>query len=336
MNVLLLYYTGTFNTRYLTDRAQAHFQAGGHTVTRVEINCNTPAADTSGYDWIGFGYPIYAFNSPRPFNRYLKSLRFAPGQRFFIYKNSGETFAVNNASSRTLLRYMKKSRTVFCGEYHFVMPYTIHFPYEQAFVREILEKDEKLLKIMLYNLEHGISPRIKSNLLYNAFSAILSVQKFGGFINSFFYKADAEKCTLCQRCVRDCPEQNIRVEGGKIRFGHTCDMCMRCSFFCPANAIRIGFLEGWKVNGDYHLEQIADQPLPDSPYIRKDSRGFYACFVRTFARIDEEYARLFPHPSVPRSDAPPGSQTLIDEEYARLFPHPSAPRSDAPPPDRKP
>ena len=292
MKILLIYYTGTYNTRYLTDRAAELLCAGGHSVERVEIRRGVPPADTAGYDLIGFGYPVYGFNSPLPFNRYVKKLRIGRGQKFFIYKNSGETFAVNNASSRILLRRMKKKRAVFAGEYHFVMPYNIHFAFERTFVREILDKDEKLLRVMIHDLETGAAPKIPSNFWYNAASAAVSVQKIGGAINSFLYRADMKKCVRCMRCVHDCPEDNIRFEKGKIRFGHRCDMCMRCSFYCPADAINIGFLQGWKVNGDHRLAEIANDPLPEPPYIGENSRGFFKCFVRTFRDIDERYAAL--------------------------------------------
>lgn len=110
MKILLIYYTGTYNTRFLTDRAQDLFLAHGHSVERVEIKHDTPVVCTEGYDLIGFGYPIYGFNSPLPFNRYVRKLNISARQKFFIYKNSGETFAVNNASSRILLRLMKKEK----------------------------------------------------------------------------------------------------------------------------------------------------------------------------------------------------------------------------------
>ncbi len=293
MKLLLVYYTGTYNTRFLTDEIERRLLDRGHAVDRVEINRAAKPVETEGYDLIGFGYPVYGFNSPLPFNRYLRRLRFRRGQKYFIYKNSGETFAMNNASSRIVLRRMRRKKLDFCGEYHYVMPYNIHFPFDRAFVREILAEDAKLMEIMLYRLERGIVSEIKSNIIYNLAAAAVSVQKIGGRVNSFFYRVDREKCVKCMRCVRDCPEENIRYEKGKIRFGHRCDMCMRCSFYCPTAAISIGFLEGWKVNGDYRLRDLADDPSPVLPYITAESKGFYRCFYPYFRRIDAEYDRLF-------------------------------------------
>ena len=293
MRALLIYYTGTYNTRYLTQKVKARFEGRGWTVDTVEINGKTPPASVEGYALVGFSYPIYGFNSPLPFNQYVSQLRFPKGQRFFIYKNSGETLAMNNASSRILLRLMKRQGGILCGEYHFVMPYNIHFPFERAFVKQILEINEKLLDILMHDLENGTVRRIKSNPIYDLAAFFVGVQKVGGNVNSFFYRVDRKKCVKCGLCVRDCPQGNIYVKEGKIRFRHHCDMCMRCSFFCPTDAIRIGFLNGWRVNGAYDFEGIAADEGLKEPYITEKSCGFYKCFIKHFGEIEREHARLF-------------------------------------------
>ncbi len=304
MKILLIYFTGTYNTRYLTDKVEAEFVRRGHIVDRVEIDCETPVCDTAGYDLLGFGYPIYGFNSPLPFNRYTKKLTIRAGQKFFIYKNSGETLALNNASSRILLRRMQASGAVLAGEYHFVMPYNIHFAFEKDFVREILDYDNKLLRIMAYKLERGIIETLESNIFYDLAAAAVSIQKLGGPVNSFFYRVDETKCVKCGLCVKSCPEKNIRFEDGKVKFSHKCDMCMRCSFYCPQDAIHIGMLDGWRVNGDYGLAKLDREGPPAQPYITEESSGFYECYKKYFAAIDAEYERLFGLNREPRELAP--------------------------------
>lgn len=296
MKFLLIYFTGTYNTRYLTDRIKVKLQNKGHIVNAFEINCDTEFVNTDGYDFVGFGYPIYGFNSPRPFDKYVKKLKFTKDQKYFIYKNSGETFAMNNASSVKLIRVMKRRKMRLVGEYHFVMPYNIHFPYEKQFVREILEKDNKLEQIMIYNLENAIDHRIKSKFIYNLASFFVAIQKISGDINSFFYKVDKNKCINCMKCVNSCPEKNIYVnKKGVIKFHHHCDMCMRCSFYCPKDAIKIGFLDwwGWRVNGDYKLKEIEKNNSPIKSYVQDHNQGFFKCFIKTFNEIDTEYEKIF-------------------------------------------
>ena len=293
MRILLIYYTGTYNTRFLTQKVRSRFVSRGDTVDTVEINCRTPVCDCSGYDLVGFSYPIYGFNAPLPFEQYVKKLQFPRGQKFFIYKNSGETLAMNNASSRLLLRRMKRRGCMCVGEYHFVMPYNIHFPFERDFVRQILQMNEKQLDIMLYDLDNGIVNKIPSNPIYNLAAFFVSIQKIGGWVNSFFYRADKDRCVKCGLCVKNCPRENIRLQDGKIQFGHRCDMCMRCSFYCPTDAISIGFLEGWHVNGAYDFKGIEQDTSPMKPYITKDSTGFYKCFIAHFEKIEHRHAQLF-------------------------------------------
>lgn len=295
MKVLLVYYTGTYNTRYLSERVSERLTKRGHTVDRVEINIDTPVKNTDGYDVIGFSYPIYGFNTPLAFDRYIKKLKFKAGQKYFIYKNSGETLGMNNASSRGIIRLMRRRKVDFAGEYHFVMPYNIHFKYEDDFVKEILDKNEKLAKIMVHNLENGKIEKINSNFIYNFSAFFVGIVKIAGNVNSYLYKVDKDKCINCNKCVNACPEKNIYIKDGKIKFHHHCDMCMRCSFFCPTDAIKIGFLDwwGWRVNGDYKLKKLAKEPLPKKPYITKDSKGFYKCFIKTFDMIESEYSKIF-------------------------------------------
>lgn len=293
MKYLLVYYTGTYNTRFLTNLVKERLEKEGNFVDTVEINYATSIVDTSSYDIIGFSYPIYGFNSPLPFNKYVRKLKFNKNQKYFIYKNSGEVFAMNNASSRILIRIMKKWKVKLLGEYHYVMPYNIHFPFEDSFVKQILEYNDKLLDVMLYNFKHEIVHKIKSNIFYNIAAFFVGIQKIGGNVNSFLYKVDPKKCINCNKCVNTCPHNNIYVKNGKIKFHHHCDMCMRCSFYCPTNAINIGFLQGWKVNGMYHFEKIRNDQNILSNYITKDSKGFYKCFINYFDNIDKEHKKIF-------------------------------------------
>lgn len=292
MRILLIYYTGTYNTRYLTNQLKEKLVLKGDVVDIVEINCDTEVVDTSSYDLIGFSYPIYGFNSPLPFNKYVRKLKFYDRQKYFIYKNSGETLAMNNASSRILIRIMKKHKAKFVGEYHYVMPYNIHFPFEKEFVKQILIYNEKLMAVMLHNLEHEIVFKIKSNIIYNFAAFFVGIQKIGGNVNSFLYKVDKDKCIKCNKCLNTCPHNNIYIKNNKIKFHHHCDMCMRCSFYCPTNAIKIGFLEKWKVNGAYQFDKIKNDESISSNYITKDSKGFYKCFIKTFEFIDKEYEKI--------------------------------------------
>ena len=122
----------------------------------------------------------------------------------------------------------------------------------------------------------------------------MGIQKAGGAINSFLYRVDEEKCIQCGLCVKNCPEKNIRFEEGR---GEVRPQVRYVACAVPSTArgtpCASAFLEGWRVNGDYGLRALDEAGPPEKPYITEESRGFYKCYIKYFAKIDEEYERLF-------------------------------------------
>lgn len=298
MNCLLLYFTGTYNTRYITQKLKLRLEEEGWNITTHEIDplCNGPL-DYSGYDIIGFGSPIHGFAAPYAFLRFIRHQTFPSGIRAFIYKNSGETYHANDASSKYFLRKLRKDKVNITNEYHFMMPYNIHFRFEDECIREMLEMDKKLLEILVYEITHDI-PNWKPYKLWPRFvtTMVARPQYIGGPINSFLYKIDKNKCINCDLCVKSCPTQNIyRNKKNELAFHHNCLMCMRCSFFCPGDAFDIGFLEdwGWHVNikGGYDFKRIEQLPL--KPFITPQTKGFFKCYIEKFDQINQRYKEIF-------------------------------------------
>jgi len=294
MKCLLIYFTGTFNTRYVTRLLKERLEREQYEVETYEIDpLNTERLDLSGYDLIGLGYPIYGYNAPWPFLKFIRKQQFPKGIRTFIYKNSGETEHANDASSLFVWRKLKRCGAIIENEYHFLMPYNIHFRFEDDLVTEILAMDEKLYDILIHEVIYHI-PNIKRyKLWHRIITRAVSIQFFGGDVNSFLYKTDMEKCVGCNLCIKQCPTQNIYRDGkNRISFHHNCLMCMRCSFCCPVNAIHIGFLQGWRVNGRYDLDKLKAAKL-EKPVITPETEGFFKCYVETYDYINRRHAELF-------------------------------------------
>lgn len=294
MRCLLIYFTGTFNTRYVSQRLKERLEQVDYDVELYEIDpLKTERLDLTKYDLIGLGYPIYGYNAPWPFLKFIRHQKFPKGIRTFIYKNSGETEKVNDASSLFVWRKLKRSGAIIDNEYHFLMPYNIHFRFDERLVKEILMMDDKLYDILIYEITHRIPNIRRYKLWHKIVTRAVSIQFIGGDVNSFFYKVDAEKCINCDLCIRQCPTQNIeRDSTGKIVFHHNCLMCMRCSFCCPTAAIDIGILQGWKVNKPYNFEKIKQIELTE-PYITDETTGFFHCYIDTYNYINLRHQELF-------------------------------------------
>lgn len=296
MKCLLIYYTGTYNTRYLSHLLKARMETDGASVTLYELDPLKPEKlELTPYDTVGLGYPIYGFNTPCPFLKFVRKQTFPKGIRAFIYKNSGETYHANDASSVNLVRKLRRDGAVIENEYHFIMPYNIHFRFDEALVREMLTVDDLLLDILVKEVRSGIPNIKKYRFIHRVVTFFVKLQYIGGDVNSFFYKVKEDQCVGCGKCVRNCPTQNIyKNEDGKIRFRHNCLMCMRCSLNCPTDAIRIGLLDtwGWRVNGPYDFESIRRLP-PAEPIITELTEGFFKCYVETYREVRRRHEELF-------------------------------------------
>lgn len=300
MDCLLIYFTGTFNTRFLSNKLKGRLEEIGWNVKLYEIDplCNE-RLDLSSYDIIGLGYPIHGYCAPWAFLKFIRAQKFPKGMRTFIYKNSGETEHANDASSKYVLRKLRFDGAIMQNEYHFLMPYNIHFRFEEHLVKEMLSMDEKLLDILVFEVSNGIPNRKPYGLWPRIVSSVVSrPQYIAGDVNSFLYKVDEKKCLGCNLCVQNCPTKNIyRDKDGKLKFSHHCLMCMRCSLYCPTDSIYIGFLEqwGWKVNGGYNLKKIEEMSL-EHPVITPGTKGFFHCYIETYNKINKRHSELFGSP----------------------------------------
>ena len=294
MKFLLIYFTGTYNTRYITNLLKDKIIKQGDSVTTIEVNINTKNIDLNEYDVIGIGYPIYAFNCPQILINYLKKLKLLNNKKYFIYKNSGESLGVNNASSRKIKHLFRKNKIKINNEYHFLMPYNIMFRFEDNCIKELLGYNSKLADILLYELTNNKKHIIKNNFIYEINSLIFTLQRFGGWFNSYFYRVNQDKCINCNLCVNSCPTNNIFVsKDGSIKFKHNCLMCMRCSMSCPKDAINIGILNNWKVNQNYDFSKIVNDQTLDGNFINKTSKKFFNCYKEDYKYINKKYNEYF-------------------------------------------
>jgi len=296
MKCILIYYTGTYNTRYLTNLIKDRFEKKDITCDTYEINpLNNEILDLSKYDLIGLGYPIYGFNSPYPFLKFIRKQKFKKGVKTFIYKNSGETYHANDASSINIYRKLKHDKAIIKNEYHFIMPYNIHFRFKDELVKEMLDIDNLLLDILEYEVLNNIDNIKRYKFIHKLITFVVKLQYIGGPVNSYLYKVKTDKCIKCNMCIDNCPTKNIYYDNkGNIKFHHNCLMCMRCSFHCPKDAIHIGFLDdwGWRANGKYDFDKILKLENKE-PIINDNTKGFFKCYIETYKNIKKRHNEIF-------------------------------------------
>lgn len=294
MKCLLVFYSGTNNTTYVTDKVKERLEEIGYEVDIYRINpLKIERIDLSVYELVGIGYPIYGFNLPGIVHKFFKKQKFIKDQRYFIYKNSGETYAANDASSLALRNMIKRKKGNLTNEYHFIMPYNIHFRYDENLVKEMLDINKLLLDILAKEIQDGIPNIKKYKFIYKLLNYPMRLTYVGGNINVLFYKVDNKKCSKCGLCINKCQMNNIyKDKNGKIKFHSHCLMCMSCTLNCPNDAIKMGIFDSWRVNKPYNFNKIEQIELK-SPIITDETRGFFKCYIKTYKDIKTRHKELF-------------------------------------------
>lgn len=262
MKISLIYFSGTGNTKMITELYRDAFESADCEIAVTELPAPAEllnAATADRCDIIGIGYPIHAFNAPKIILKLCKALpklnaKRGESKRVFIYKTSGEPVRMSDVSSLKMRKILKKRGYTVTGEYQYVMPYNIIFRHSDKAAYKMWQTSKALVPVDAEEILRG-APHLPRNIVFGGFLAwVLRIEHPGAKLNGRFFRAD-KNCVKCGLCVKACPANNIKIgPNGKITFGGNCMMCMRCAFNCPKNAIDIGLFKGWKVNGKYSFD----------------------------------------------------------------------------------
>ena len=290
MKILIFTFSGTGNTFLAADYIGGALKENGICIDMLKIEDivnSTENLKLNESSHILIGYPIHAFNSPKIVMDFVKKLPSSNGQKVSIFKTSGEPFFFNNSSSHLLIKQLKLKGYDILIETHFLMPYNIMFRYPDALVKQMYTLMQQMAKKYADDVISEKRGVISYTMLNRIISFIFRIQWGGARLNGRFYSCRHKKCTLCMKCVNNCPSQNITVENGKIRFNGKCLMCMRCVQNCSFNAINIGILRFWAVRGKYNFESLSSDKFISENYIDENTRGYFKLFRHFFIKNKE-------------------------------------------------
>nr|WP_325185651.1 EFR1 family ferrodoxin [uncultured Oscillibacter sp.] len=249
---MVLYFTGTGNSRYAAQRIAAALSD-----ELLSLNDRIKVEDTSSIktaERLVIVTPTYAWRIPRLVESWLRRTEF-PGakQAWFVMTCGGE---IGNAAKYNHMLCQEK-QLAYMGTAQIVMPenYIAMFNAPQAEeALQIIAKAEP-------DIDRAISAIAASQAFppprHNLYDRFMS-----GPVNpifySFFVKANAftagDACTGCGQCVKLCPTNNITLQNGRPVWGGDCTHCMACICHCPTEAIEYGKKSVGKPR--YHFEAL--------------------------------------------------------------------------------
>ena len=249
---MVLYFTGTGNSRYIAERIA---EALGDELLSMNdrIKAGNPSPITSD-ERLVIVTPTYAWRIPHIVRDWLAATDFPCGTQVWFVMTCGSEIGNAAGYNRALCR---EKQLIYMGTAQIIMPenYIAMFNTPQAEeARQIVAKAgpdiDRIISAIAANREFT-PPR---NNIYDRFMS--------GPVNpifySFFVKANAftagDACIGCGQCAKLCPTNNITIQNGKPVWGGGCIHCMACICRCPAQAIEYGKKSLGKPR--YHFEML--------------------------------------------------------------------------------
>ena len=235
---MVVYFSGTGNSRYCAKMI-------AHKTGDEALDCLTFIKEQiapqliSSKPWV-FVCPVYAWQMPRVFERFIRSGSFDGAKDAYFVMTCGSEIGnaakkAQELSSAMGLNY--KGTLQVCMPENFIAMFPV--PSE--------EKCSEMLAAAGPVLEKGAQAILNGeNFAQNKVNLI---DKFkSGPINSGFYLACmkaknftvSDKCIGCKKCEELCALNNIKIIDSRPVWGENCTQCMACICGCPTEAIEYG------------------------------------------------------------------------------------------------
>jgi len=264
---MVIYFSGTGNTRWAARRLAA---ATGERLLCVADELNTPCEYTlAAGERIGFCFPVHGWQPPHIVRQFVERMSIAGAEGHYAYAlcTCGDSTGL---AVKMLAKELARKGIVLQACMSLVMPesyvclpfmYTDKPEKEREKISQARTDLDAFVKAVTGRQAHS---QLKMGLTPWTFSHVI-----GAYFNRFMitdkkFTVDADICTHCGRCAKECPVGNIEFDGlPHWLHNGSCTCCLRCYHRCPAHAINYGKIT--RKRGQYYFKS-------EEPLYHQDSR----------------------------------------------------------------
>lgn len=236
--MLMLYFSGTGNSKYIAEKFAARMNAQCHSIEEKQDFDSLFLRNET----VGFCYPVYGSRVPRIMREFvIRHTDALKGRKLIVFCTqlmfSGDGAAV-------FLDLLPKGHSGVLYAEHFNMPNNLcNFPLFKVTNgdenKKVLSRAGKKLEKACDNIEKGIVRKRGFNFL----SRCLGLIQGGPFPAMETAAAGSAKtdggCTGCGICVQICPMNNLELIHKRVVQKDNCTLCYRCVNACPEKAITV-------------------------------------------------------------------------------------------------
>ena len=274
----IYYFSGTGNTGLVARLLERELKqrSVSASLQRIEDVVNGKlAVPDYGIQMLGIGYPVHGFGPPRLVFDFVRRLPGVHGTKAFVFMTAADAFFLNNAASAPVSRRLAKKGYAVFHESLIPMPANIAIKYPDSLMKLLCKKAETEARRVAQELIEGRSRRFGENVLVRLAARATNAFEHCGVPLFGKELAVSGECTLCDRCIRECPTQNISRVEGRIRFGWKCIACFRCIYGCPRRAIMPRFERFAVLKDGYDIEKVFNGPEPQTDFVAQKTGWVY-------------------------------------------------------------
>ena len=246
MKLLILYYSGTGNTRFACRVATTVAEKAGHEVT-IKTFAEAGKTSLDDYDAYCFATPLQAWQPTKNVERFIKSMPVLSGKVAFLLSSSG---GQPSQTAPLMTRWLKRKGVAVVGHHDLVCPdnwpVSRRFTYKEDTKKPTVESIRKLASFTEGMLELQEAFLSGEQVELPQFSITPTPLFWLSRLERIFQrhsnlemgkkKVSESDCTQCGVCEKSCPAGAIRLDPSPV-FSNKCISCWRCVNICPEDCI---------------------------------------------------------------------------------------------------
>ncbi|TYQ17992.1 UNVERIFIED_CONTAM: 4Fe-4S binding protein [Acetivibrio alkalicellulosi] len=273
MHVKIIYFSGTGNTKFISEKLVEKFNEKGVCnldLIPVENAINNSKILESDGALPGIGFPVYDLMPPKIIIDFVNRLKKVAYHKAFVF--STYTSYPVDSNYYVIDKLQEKGYRVLVQEsfkapgasvYFYLTPDNPLIKKKTIFNRGVNNQLDNFVTTIMNTVNNdGENIQIKYNSL-NKFHQVFSKMTFG--IVFYSNLKTNSNCIKCGICAKICPEGNLIMKDGTlcIKNSNGCMKCLRCVQVCPNEAINFTSL---KRKGSYTKHDI------ESAYIKANTK----------------------------------------------------------------